>query len=145
MTRTTRVKDRMSRNLSESLNRATLVGNLGATPILRVSPNGHSFIKLQLATNETYKDDNGKEHERTEWHHIAVWGPRAEGLARFLRKGMLLLVEGPIRTRKFPKRGGGVGFAVEIDARQIVVSPTTGQTSCQCRQTRQREEPPPET
>jgi single-strand DNA-binding protein len=91
--------------MSEGLNRAILIGNLGADPELKVTPSGQALLKLSLATNESYLDRNQVRQTRTEWHRVTVWGRRAEGLAKFLRKGHKVYVEGRIQTSSYEKNG----------------------------------------
>jgi single-strand DNA-binding protein len=106
--------------MSDGLNRVTLFGNLGVDPELRTLPSGRSLLKMRLATNESWINKEGVREERTEWHHVVMWGPRAEGLARILRKGSFLLVEGQIRTTSYEKDGEKRYFT-DIHADNIVL------------------------
>lgn len=87
------------------INKVNLLGNLGADPELKMLPGGNALLKLSLATNESYKDKNGVEHERVEWHRVSVFGKQAEGLARFVRKGWKVFVEGRIEYSTYEKEG----------------------------------------
>lgn len=90
--------------MSEGLNRAQLLGTLGADPELRYTQGGMSILKLRLATNERVK--KGDEwHEHAEWHDVTVIGKRAEGLSKCLVKGSSVMVEGPLRTSSWEKDG----------------------------------------
>lgn len=106
--------------MSEGFNRVTLLGNLGADPELKVTPNGGSVLKLRMATTERYVDKNKERQERTEWHQIAIWGKRADALAKFLHKGDSLLVEGSLRTDSYEK-DGVKKYSTEIVASNIVL------------------------
>lgn len=86
------------------VNKAILLGNLGMDPELRHSDNG-SVLRLRLATNERWRDKDGNAQERTEWHTVVFFGKRADGLARVLRKGESVYVEGRIQTRTWEKDG----------------------------------------
>jgi len=87
------------------INKVHLLGNLGADPELKMLPGGNALLKLSVATNESYKDKNGVEHERVEWHRVSVFGKQAEGLARFVRKGWKVFVEGRIEHSTYEKEG----------------------------------------
>ncbi len=87
------------------LNKVIIMGNLGADPELRVLPGGLSILKMRIATSERWQDKEKNWQERTEWHRVTVFGPRAEHLAKFLRKGMVVTVDGQIRTSTYEKEG----------------------------------------
>lgn len=103
------------------LNLVVLFGNLGADPILRTSDSGWSVLKLSLATTETYFDKQNARQERTEWHSVAIFGKRGEGLSNFLKKGDRVLIEGSIRTRCYEK-DGVKRYATEIVAKNVVLN-----------------------
>ncbi len=91
--------------MSEGMNRAHLIGNLGADAELRHFATG-ARLTFNLATTERWKDKNtGEPKDRTEWHRCVLWGPRAEKLAPHLTKGTTLFVEGSIETRSYDKDG----------------------------------------
>lgn len=103
----------------EGLNRVQLLGNLGADPELRQTGAG-SVLKLRLATSETWLDKDKQRQERTEWHTVTVWGKRAEGLARILKKGTRIFVEGGLRTTQYEKNGEK-RYSTEINASNILL------------------------
>jgi single stranded DNA-binding protein len=82
-----------------SVNKITLVGNLGRDGELRYLPTGTALMTLNLATTDVFKDKEGQNQEKTEWHRIVVWGKTAESLAEYLTKGKQIYVEGRIQTR----------------------------------------------
>ena len=81
------------------VNRVVLIGNLGRDPELFHTQGGRALARLWIATHEAWTKD-GQRHRRTEWHRVLVWGARAEHIAAQYRKGTLVYVEGPIRSRK---------------------------------------------
>ena len=83
--------------MSEGLNRATLVGHLGADPELQGGGTAGHVLRLRIAVNERVKRD-GEWQDHVEWFTAKAFGKRAEGLAPHLRKGSAVLVEGPLRT-----------------------------------------------
>jgi single-strand DNA-binding protein len=91
--------------MADGLNRVMLFGNLGADPELKVTPGGQALLKLRMATNESYLDKNQVRQERVEWHRVTIWGRRAEALAKFLRSGDRLFIEGRLQTSSYEKNG----------------------------------------
>lgn len=104
--------------MSDGLNRVILLGNLGADPELKHAPSGTPILTLRLATNESWVDRNKDVQERTDWHQVVVWGPRAEALSKILAKGSSVLVEGGIRTSSYEK-DGQKRWRTEIVAREL--------------------------
>ncbi|MCC6526818.1 MAG: single-stranded DNA-binding protein [Polyangiaceae bacterium] len=90
--------------MSNGVNKVFLLGHLGATPELRQSPGGMSVLRLNVATNEHWERD-GEKRDHTEWHRVVIFGNRAEALAKFLDKGMCVMIEGRIRTSSYEKEG----------------------------------------
>jgi single stranded DNA-binding protein len=82
-----------------SVNKATLVGNLGRDGELRYLPTGTPLMTVRMATTETFKDKEGQNQDKTEWHQVVIWGKTAESLAEYLTKGKQIYVEGRIQTR----------------------------------------------
>ena len=107
--------------MAEGLNRVMLLGNLGADPELRVTPGGQAILKLRLATTETYLDKSNTRQERTEWHSITMWGKRGEALAKFLKKGDRIFIEGGLRTSSYEKNGEK-RYRTEIVASNLILS-----------------------
>jgi single-strand DNA-binding protein len=107
--------------MAEGLNRATLLGNLGADPELRMTTGGQAVLKIRLATSEKYVDKDRNRQERTEWHSCVVWGKRAEALAKILTKGSRILVEGRIQTQTYDDRDGNKRYRTEIVAQNILL------------------------
>jgi single-strand DNA-binding protein len=89
--------------MTQGLNKVMLFGNLGADPELRGAEGGVRVLSFRLATTEVYFDKNQQKQERTEWHQVALFGARAEPLARLLRKGSRVLVEGRLQTSSYEK------------------------------------------
>lgn len=98
------------------MNRATLIGHLGKDPEIRRTQDGRPIANLSLATSESWRDkQTGERREKTEWHRIVVFN---EGLCKvvedYLTKGMQVLVEGQIETRKWTDKDGVDRWVTEI-------------------------------
>ncbi len=101
--------------MAGSLNKVMLIGNLGADPEVRSTPNGAQVANFRVACTETWKDQSGAKQERTEWVTIVAWRQQAEIAAKYLRKGSKVYVEGKLQTRQWEdKNGGGKRYATEV-------------------------------
>ena len=88
-----------------SVNKAILLGRVGKDPEVRTV--GESKVAtFSLATSERYKDSKtGEWKENTEWHNIVCWRNTAEIAEKYVQKGMMLYIEGKLRTRSWDKDG----------------------------------------
>ncbi len=102
-----------------SVNKVILVGNLGRDPELRYIPSGQAVANFTLATNERWRDKEGNNQERTEWHRIVVWGKSAENCAQFLQKGRSVYVEGRLQTREWEDKDGNKRQTTETIAQTV--------------------------
>tara|TARA_R100001443_G_scaffold112876_1_gene126949 strand:+ start:279 stop:674 length:396 start_codon:yes stop_codon:yes gene_type:complete len=101
-----------------SVNKAILVGRLGADPELRNTASGMAVANLRMATTDRRKEgDEWVDH--TEWHSVTVWGRTAENVAKFCVKGKEIYVEGKIQTRKYTDKSGVDRYSTEIVADNV--------------------------
>ena len=102
--------------MSGSINKVTLIGNLGSDPEVKSFQNGGKIANLRIATSEQWKDKNtGERKERTEWHSVVLNSDGLVGVAeRYLRKGSKVYIEGQLRTRKWQDQSGNDRYTTEI-------------------------------
>jgi single-strand DNA-binding protein len=103
-----------------------LIGNLGADPEVRTTPNGSRVATFSLATSRQWNAEGGQKQEKTEWHRCVVWNNRASGLAdvveKYLKKGDRVYVEGRIEYRSYEdKKDGQTKYITEINVRDMVM------------------------
>ena len=103
-----------------SMNRVTLVGNLGQDPELRYTQNQIPVCNFSLATTESRTDAQGNKQDQTEWHRVIVWNKQAENVNRFLKKGRSVLVEGKIQYRKWQDKNGQDRYTTDIVAQRVL-------------------------
>jgi single-strand DNA-binding protein len=103
------------------VNKVILVGNLGADPQIRYTPQGTAVVNFSLATTERFTNKNGEKESRTEWHRIVAWGRLAEICNEYLKKGKQIYVEGRIQTRQWDDKDGNKKFTTEIIANNMVM------------------------
>ena len=104
-----------------AINKAIVIGNLGANPKVRTLPkSGDRVANFSVATTERFTDRNGEKQERVEWHRIVAFGRIADTCEQFLSKGRQVYVEGRLTTRQYEaKDGSGKRYRTEIIARQL--------------------------
>ena len=91
--------------MSGTLNKVVLIGRLGKDPELKYTPSGTAVANFTIATNESFKDKDGKKVENTDWHKVVAWNKLAEICGQYLKKGSLVCIEGKIKTRSYDKDG----------------------------------------
>ena len=106
--------------MARSLNRVMLIGNLGRDPELKATPSGSQVATFSIATNRKWKDKNGELQEETQWHNIVAWGPQAEFLATYLKKGSRLYVEGRLTHRSWEDQSGQKRYMTEVVVENFV-------------------------
>ena len=126
-----------------TLNKIILIGNLGADPEIRTSPNGNVIANLRIATSERRKEgDQWVDH--TEWHRVAVFGRTAETARDYLRKGSKVLVEGSMRTRKWQDKNGQDQYSYEIFVQDMqMMDRAAGGAASESRERSSSYAPPP--
>lgn len=110
-----------------TVNKAILIGRLGADPELKYTPSGAAVVNFNIATDESWTDASGVKQERTEWHRIVAWRKLAEICGEYLKKGSRVYIEGQLQTRSW-EQDGVKRYTTEIVARnmQMLDSKATG-------------------
>ena len=104
------------------INKVIILGRLGRDPEVRNFQNGGKVVNLRIATSERYKDREGNQQERTEWHSVAIFNDRLGEVAeKYLRKGSEVYIEGQLETRKWQDQSGADRYSTEV-----VIRPFSG-------------------
>ena len=114
--------------MSKGINKAILVGNLGNDPEIRQGKSG-SFTTCSLATSSSWKDANGQEQSKTEWHNVVAYGRLGEIMGQYLKKGSKIYVEGSIRTSQWRDDNGQDRYTTQIVAREMQMLDSKGANS----------------
>ena len=102
------------------VNEVIILGRLGRDPEVRNFQNGGKVVNLRIATSERYKDREGNQQEKTEWHSVAIFNDRLGDVAeKYLRKGSEVYIEGQLETRKWQGQDGQDRYTTEIVLRQF--------------------------
>lgn len=95
-------------------NSVTLIGNVGSDPIMRSTESNKKVCNLSLATSEKWRDEQNVLHEKTQWHHLVIWGKQAETAATYIQKGNRLAIDGRIEYREFTDKEGNKRYSTDI-------------------------------
>lgn len=113
--------------MSRSLNKLTLIGNLGKDPEIRTTSGGNKVAEFSLATSRQWNSASGEKQEKTEWHKCVAWnqGSRGTGLAdiieKYVKKGDKLYVEGRVEYRQYQDKENQTRYVTEVNVREILL------------------------
>ena len=111
--------------MSRSLNKVTLIGNLGNDPEVRSTTGGNRVATFSLATSRSWNDASGSKQEKTEWHRCVVWNTKTSQLAdiveKYVKKGDKLYVEGRIEYRQWQDKENQTRYSTEINVRELIM------------------------
>lgn len=111
--------------MSRSLNKVTLIGNLGSDPEVRSTTGGNRVATFSLATSRSWNDASGNKQEKTEWHRCVVWNTKNSQLAdiveKYVKKGDKLYIEGRIEYRQWQDKENQTRYSTEINVRELIM------------------------
>ncbi len=106
--------------MSRSVNKITLIGNVGQDPEVRTTSADTKLVKLSLATNHRWKDSSGEAQERTDWHRLTCWDRLAEIVEEYVSAGDRLYVEGRVEYGSYDRDGVTIS-TVEVHVRELLM------------------------
>jgi len=112
--------------MARSLNKATLIGNVGGDPDIRTTPSGTRVAKLSLATSRSFADRSGQQQERTQWHRITFFGRLVDVVEQWVKKGDRLFVEGRIEYSQTQDEHGGTRYWTDIIGYEMIMLGSSG-------------------
>ena len=111
--------------MSRSLNKVTLIGNLGNDPEVRSTSGGNRVATFSLATSRSWNGPSGDRQEKTEWHRCVVWNSKSSQLAdiveKYVKKGDKIYVEGRIEYRQWQDKENQTRYSTEINVRELIM------------------------
>ena len=105
--------------MSRSVNKITLIGNVGRDPDIQQTKSGTKVAHFSLATNRRVPNGQGDE-ERTDWHRLTLWNRLAQFAEDYVRTGDRVYVEGRLEYDSY-ERDGVVIPTAEITVREVVL------------------------
>ena len=107
--------------MSRSLNKVSLIGNVGNDPEIRATAGGTRVAKISLATNRSWNDGNGQRQEKTEWHRLTFFGRLADIVEQYVKKGDRLFAEGRLEYSQTQDDQGQVKYWTDIVVQEMIM------------------------
>ena len=107
--------------MARSLNKVSLIGNVGGDPDIRTSQSGSRVGKVSLATSRTFQDRSGQEQERTQWHRLTFFGRLVDVVEQWVKKGDRLYVEGRLEYSQTQDQHGGTRYWTDIIVHEMIM------------------------
>ena len=102
-------------------NKVQLIGNLGNAPEIKNTDSGKKVARFSMATNESYKKENGERVTETQWHNLVAWGKVAELAEQYLNKGSEIAIEGKLTHREYTDKDGVKRYITEVVVNEILM------------------------
>lgn len=103
-----------------TMNKISIIGNVGTEPEMRYTPNGVPVTSFRVATNRRWTSADGEKHEETEWFSVTAWNRLAEQSNQYVTKGMKVYVDGRLKSSPYISRDGEARAGNEISAFQVL-------------------------
>ena len=100
--------------MSTLRNKVQLIGHVGNDPEIKTFDGGKKLAKLNVATNESYKNDKGEKVEETQWHSLIAWGKTADIIEKYVVKGKEIAIEGKLTHRSYEDKNGEKRYVTEV-------------------------------
>ena len=107
--------------MARSLNKVSLIGNVGSDPEIRATAGGTRVAKLSLATNRTWNDGAGQKQEKTEWHRLTFFGRLADIIEQYVKKGDRLFAEGRLEYSQTQDEQGNTRYWTDIVVQEMIM------------------------
>jgi single-strand DNA-binding protein len=104
-----------------SLNKVLLLGNIGRDPEIRYTASGKAVATFTMATSQRWRDQDGNDQERTDWHRVVAWGRLGEICGEYLSKGKQVFIEGRLQSRDWEDKDGHKRTTVEVIANDMIM------------------------
>jgi single-strand DNA-binding protein len=111
---------------ARSLNKVQLIGNLTREPEIRYTTGGTPVVTFGMATNKSWKDQDGNVKEVAEFHNIVAWNKMAEICQQLLAKGMKVYIEGSLTTRSWEAEDGSTRYKTEVRVNDMILLDSKG-------------------
>lgn len=109
-------------------NKVQLIGNVGATPLLKQLDSGKQVVHFSMATNEKFKNQEGALITDTQWHYVVAWGKTAEIISQYVSKGQEIAIEGKLTHRSY-ETNGEKRYLTEVLCNEVLLLQSKSKTT----------------
>jgi len=110
-----------------SVNKVILIGNLTRKPELKTTASGQAIVTFGIATNRQWTTSSSEKRTSAEFHECVAWAKLAEICNTYLKKGMLVYVEGYLKTRSWDMDDGTRRFRTEVVLQDMIILEKRGE------------------
>ena len=105
-----------------NLNKAELIGNLVADPVAKALPSGQTVASFSVATQHVWNDRKTKKQKNdVEYHPVVAWGKLGDVVAKYLKKGDKVYVDGRLKTTSTQENGKFRRYRTEVIASNLIM------------------------
>lgn len=117
------------------INKTQILGNLTRDPELKALPNGNHVCAFSVATNKVFMHE-GQKKEKVEFHNIVCFGKTADNIAKYMKKGSQIYIDGELQTRSWDDTASGKKlYRTEILANSVQFGSKPGGASAPAEKT----------
>lgn len=102
------------------VNQVRLVGYLGQDPEKRSGNSGNEIVSFSMSTTERYRDQEGIQRERTDWHNVIAFGAVGKVIHAHLKKGAQVMVDGRLSHRTYEDKNGVTRYISEVICEDVL-------------------------
>ncbi|MGY8909154.1 MAG: single-stranded DNA-binding protein [Flavobacteriales bacterium] len=102
-------------------NKVQLIGRLGQEPEIITFKDGNKMAKFSMATDDSYKDNQGNKVERAYWHNIVIKGGLVKVVEGYVKKGQEIALEGKLTNRSYDTKEGEKRYVTEILVNELLL------------------------
>ena len=107
--------------MSTLRNKVQLIGNVGNDPEITNLKSGKKVARFSMATNETFKNNEGEKVQQTDWHNVVIWGKLVDIVENYVTKGKEIALEGKLTSRSYETKEGEKRYVTEVVASEILL------------------------
>jgi single-strand DNA-binding protein len=102
-------------------NKVQLIGRLGDKIEVKTLESGKVVGRVNIATNEVYRNAKGEKVTETTWTNLVIWGKNAEILDKYTDKGSEIAVEGKLSNRSYTDKNGEKKYITEVVVNEVLL------------------------
>lgn len=103
--------------MANSSNNVNLIGRLTKDPELKMTSGGQPMVRFTIAVNRDYKNKDGV--READFITCIAWRGQAESIAKYVRKGSLVGINGRLQTNRFEREDGTSVFTTDVAAESV--------------------------